>query len=158
MSYVTNELVSTLQDVKTFQYLLVFQILHVYCTNECQKVSGYSNKIHVLLITPKRFIDIVTPRIQVHILAYSSTCIGLIYMKLIFLFYLYRNLPVDGSMRRLLNKLSKDINIFKNGQVSYIIEHVRNYKTVAGIFRNSKCAGKFPTHKLLRPASFLGQL
>ena len=58
MSYVTNELVSTLQDVKTFQYLLVFQILHVYCTNECQKVSGYSNKIHVLLMTPKRFIDI----------------------------------------------------------------------------------------------------
>ena len=58
MSYVTNELVSTLQDVKTFQYLLVFQILHVYCTNDCQKVSGYSNKIHVLLMTPKRFIDI----------------------------------------------------------------------------------------------------
>ena len=58
MSYVTNELVSTLQDVKTFQYLLICQILHVYCTNECQKVSGYLNKIHVLLVTPKRFIDI----------------------------------------------------------------------------------------------------
>ena len=58
MSYITNELVFTLQDVKTFQYLLVFQILHVYCTNECQKVSGYSNKIHVLLMTPKYFIDI----------------------------------------------------------------------------------------------------
>ena len=58
MSYVTNELVSTLQDVKTFQYLLVFQVLLVYCTNEYQKVSGYSNKIHVLLMTPKRFIDI----------------------------------------------------------------------------------------------------
>ena len=58
MSYVTNELVSTLQDVKTFQYLLVFQILHVYCTSKCQKVSGYSNKIHVLLMTPKSFIDI----------------------------------------------------------------------------------------------------
>lgn len=58
MSYVTNELVSTLQDVKTFQYLLVFQILHVYCTNEWQKVFGFSNKIHVLLMTPKHFIDI----------------------------------------------------------------------------------------------------
>ena len=58
MSYVTNELVSTLQDVKTFQYFFVFQILHVYCTNECQKVFGYSNKIHVLLMTPKYFIDV----------------------------------------------------------------------------------------------------
>ena len=58
MSYVTNELVSTLQDVRKFQYLLVFQILHIYCTNECQKVSAYSNKIHVLLMTLKCFIDI----------------------------------------------------------------------------------------------------
>ena len=29
--------------------------------------------------------------------------------------YLYRNLPVDGSIRRLLNKLSNDIKISKNG-------------------------------------------